>query len=224
MIFEHIKLDSLDFDLKSETQDNGKRQYVTPSGVSYPSVTTVLSSYSKAGIAKWRARVGEVEANKISSQASRRGTSLHTVCEKFLLNELTDLKMQSMMPMTKELFLQVKGLLSEHIGKIYCLEQALYSDKLKVAGRVDCIAEWKGKLSVIDFKSSSKLKTKGYIKNYFMQCSAYAEMFGEITGMPIEDIVVAIAVENEGKPQIFEEKKHGYLEELNSYIMNYENK
>ena len=139
MTFEHIKLPELDFDLEAVTTESG-RQYKTPNGISYPSVTTVLSSYNKKAIYEWRARVGEEEANKVSGKASRRGTALHTVCEKYLLNEMNELRMHTMMPNIKELFLQLRPELDRNIGKIYSLEQALYSDGLKIAGRVDCIA------------------------------------------------------------------------------------
>lgn len=219
MTFDHIKLPELDFDLEAITTESG-RQYKTPNGNSYPSVTTVLSSYNKKAIYEWRARVGDKEANKISGKASRRGTALHSVCEKYLLNEMNELRMQTMMPNIKELFLQLRPELDQNIGKIYSLEQALYSDGLKIAGRVDCIAEWNGELAVIDFKTSSKEKWEDGILNYFMQCSAYAEMFGEITGKPINKLVVAIAVE-EGKPQIFVRDKELYLPQLKQYIAKY---
>ena len=219
MTFDHIKLPELDFDLEAITTESG-RQYKTPNGNSYPSVTTVLSSYNKKAIYEWRARVGDEEANKISGKASRRGTALHSVCEKYLLNEMNELRMQTMMPNIKELFLQLRPELDQNIGKIYSLEQALYSDGLKIAGRVDCIAEWNGELAVIDFKTSSKEKWEDGILNYFMQCSAYAEMFGEITGKPLNKLVVAIAVE-EGKPQIFVRDKELYLPQLKQYIAKY---
>jgi genome maintenance exonuclease 1 len=219
MTFNHIKLSELDFDLEAVTTESG-RQYKTPNGNSYPSVTTVLSSYNKKAIYEWRARVGDEEANKVSGKASRRGTALHSVCEKYLLNEMNELRMHTMMPNIKELFLQLRPELDRNIGKIYSLEQALYSDGLKIAGRVDCIAEWDGELAVIDFKTSSKEKWEDGILNYFMQCSAYAEMFGEITGKPINKLVVAIAVE-EGKPQIFVRDKEPYLPQLKQYIAKY---
>lgn len=219
MIFNHVKLPELDFDLVAETTDSGRR-YVTPSGNAYPSVTTVLGSYNKKAIMEWRARVGEETANKISGKASRRGTALHTICEKYLLNEMSDMKMQTMMPNIKELFLQLRPELDSNIGDIYSLEQALYSDRLRVAGRVDCIAQWGGKISVIDYKTSTKLKFEENILNYFMQCSAYAEMFGEITGKPIDQLVVAIAVE-EASPQIFVRSKAPYIRQLEQYINKY---
>ena len=216
-MFEHVSLPELDFTIKQVNSDNG-RKYVTPNGDSYPSVTTVLSSYNKQAILEWRQRVGDAEANRISSQASRRGTAMHTVCEKYLLNEMTDMKIKTMIPTTKELFRQLRPELDKNIGNVYALEQALYSDRLMVAGRVDCIADWNGVISVIDFKSSSRVKSEDGIQNYFMQCSAYAEMFEERTGKPIEQIVVAIPVENEDLPQIFVRQKYNYLNELQKYI------
>lgn len=217
--FEFVTLESLNFDLKAETTEQG-RKYLTPSGNLYPSVTTVLSSYNKKQILEWRNRVGDETANKIAGKASRRGTSVHYVCEQYLLNLMNDMRMKMMMPNVKELFLQLRNSLDENIGKIYCLEQALYSDQLKIAGRVDCIAEWQGKLSVIDFKTSTKKKDEDNILNYFMQCSAYAEMFEELTSLPIEQIVVAIATE-EGESQFFVRKKKDYLENLRSYVSQY---
>lgn len=217
--FEHIKLESLNFDLEATTSESG-RVYKTPEGNLYPSITTVLSSYNKKGILEWRNRVGEEAANKISRQAANRGTKLHYVCEQYLLNLMNDMRFKMMMPDTKELFMKLRPYLDKHIGKIYAIEQSLYSDRLGVAGRVDCIAEWDGELAVIDFKTSSKLKEEHYIGNYFMQCSAYAEMFEERTKLNISRIVVAIAVENE-EPQIFVREKTKYIDPLMLLIENH---
>lgn len=218
-MFEFVKLPELDFDMKAVTTDSG-RVYVTPSGKKYPSVTTILSSYGKKALFEWRQRVGAEEANRVAAKASRRGTALHTVCEKYLLNEMSSMKLASMIPTTKELFYKIKPHIDTNIDKVYALEQALYSDTLGVAGRVDCIAEWNGKLSIIDFKSSSKQKNKDNIGNYFMQCTAYAEMFGELTGQNIEQIVVLIGTE-EGPGQVFVESKENYLNSLKEYISNH---
>lgn len=216
-MFEHVKLPELDFQLKQITTDNG-RKYVTPSGNSYPSVTTVLSSYNKKAIMEWRSRVGDAEANRIASQASRRGTAMHSYCEKYLLNEMNSMKIRSMMPNVKQLFRQLTPELDNNIGKVFCLEKSLYSDNLCIAGQVDCIAEWGGELSVVDFKTSSKYKKEENIQNYFMQCTAYALMFEHLTNRPIEQIVVAIAVEEGDEPQIFVREKHKYVNDLMQYL------
>ena len=169
--FEFVKLPELQFDLLTETTESG-RTYLTPTGEKYPSITTILSSYNKKAFFEWRKRVGEEEANRIARKASSRGTKMHTVCEKYLLNEITEVKMRTMMPDTKSLFLQLKPFIDANVGKIYGLEQALYSHKLRLAGRCDCIAEWNGKISIVDYKSSTREKSEDGILNYFMQCSA----------------------------------------------------
>lgn len=215
MPFNHVKLPELNFNLESVTTDAG-RQYKTPMGATYPSVTTVLSEYNKKAIYEWRQRIGETEANKISARSSSRGTKLHSLCEKYLLNE----ELGEVMPDTKELFRSIKPYINVSVGDVYAIEQSLYSDKLRIAGRVDCIAEWDGQLAVIDYKTASRQKDEGHILNYFMQCSAYAEMFGELTGKPIDRIVVLIAVEHD-MPQLFVREKNDYLPFLNKYIDKY---
>ena len=178
--FKLCKLESLDFDLKTQTTEQGRR-YITPSGDAYPSVTTVLSEYNKKAILEWRQRVGAEQANKISRVAANRGTRVHSLCENYLLNKLTELKEQSLMPDVKQMFSSIKPIMDTNIGNVYATEQALYSNVMKLAGRVDCIADWQDELAVIDFKTSSKPKKEEWITNYFMQCAAYAEMFTELT-------------------------------------------
>jgi len=217
--FNHVKLSELNFDLESETTEKG-RVYKVPGGDLYPSITTVLSAYNKQAIYEWRQRVGEEVANKISAKASGRGTKLHNTVEKYLLNEMSDMKIQTMMPDIKEMFFDVRKVIDDNIGDIYGIEQPLYSRKLRLAGRCDCIAEWGGELAIVDWKTASKTKDKSHIENYFMQASAYAEMFEEVTGKPINKIVIAIAVESEGT-QLFVETKEKYLANLQKYIDKY---
>ena len=217
--FNHVKLESLNFDLKAETTDSG-RLYATPTGERYKSITTVLSNHGKQAIMEWRERVGAEEANKISGKASRRGTRVHKICEDYINNEISEMKMQMMIPDMKELFFKIKPIIDENLGDVYSQEQALYSHRLKIAGRVDLIGYWNGKLSVIDFKTSTKQKEENYIQNYFMQCTAYALMFSELTGMWIDDIVVLIATE-EGPAQVFERQIHDYRKPLMQYIAKY---
>ena len=202
-------------ELNTETV-NGKRYYVTPQG-KLPSITTVLSILSRDAIKKWRERVGEAEANKISTKASRRGTNVHAMCEHYINN---DLDTKKYLPNDRETFNSLKPVLDEHLDNIYAQEVPLWSSYLGVAGRVDCIAEWDGKLSVIDFKTSRKLKKKEYISNYFQQCAAYAVMWEERTGIPINKIVVVIAVDGE-EPQVFEEKRDNYIYECVETIARY---
>jgi ATP-dependent exoDNAse (exonuclease V) beta subunit len=218
-IFNHVKLPSLDFDLKAETTDSG-RLYATPTGEKYKSITTVLSNHNKQGIMEWRDRVGAEEANKISSKAANRGTKVHKICEDYINNATNEFRLQTMMPDLKEMFFKIKPIIDEKLGDVYSQEQALYSHKLRIAGRVDLIGMWNGKLSVIDFKTSNKQKEEESIQNYFMQCTAYALMFSELTGMWIDDIVVLIAT-GEGEAQIFERRIDDYVKPLMQYIDKY---
>jgi len=217
--FNHVKLPSLDFDLKAETTDSG-RLYATPTGEKYKSITTVLGNHNKQAIMEWRKNVGEERANRISSKAANRGTKVHKICEDYINNEINDFMMQLLMPDLKELFFKIRPIIDENLGDVYSQEQALYSHKLKIAGRVDLIGIWNGKLAVIDFKTSIKQKQEENIQNYFMQCTAYALMFSELTGMWIDDIVVLIATE-EGEAQIFERQIHDYQKPLMQYIDKY---
>jgi ATP-dependent exoDNAse (exonuclease V) beta subunit len=218
-IFNHVKLPSLDFDLKAETTESG-RLYTTPTGEKYKSITTVLGNHNKQAIMEWRKNVGEERANKISSKAALRGTRVHKICEDYINNDTTDFQLNMLMPDLKELFFKIRPIIDENLGDVYSQEQALYSHKLRIAGRVDLIGMWNGKLSVIDFKTSTKQKEEENIQNYFMQCTAYAVMFSELTGMWIDDIVVLIATE-EGSPQIFERQIHDYQKPLMQYIDKY---
>ena len=217
MNFKHVGCD-IDYDLATETI-NGKRFYVTPGGNKYPSVTTITSQYNKQSIMEWRKRVGEEEANRISSKAAGRGTRVHTMCENYLNNQEDYLQKQ--MPDAIVMFKTLQPLLNEYVNNIHALEVPLYSDYLRTAGRVDCIAEFDGTISVIDFKTSSKPKEDKWIQNYYMQCSAYAVMFEERTGIPVPRIVVMIAVDGE-KAQIFVKKRNDYIDGFIKYRDIYE--
>ena len=203
-------------DLRTENI-NGKRHYVTPNGNKYISITSLLSNLSKADIQKWRERVGEAEANKISTKASRQGTGVHNICESYIKNEYGYL--DGRMPNEIDMFTSIKSLL-DPINNIHCVEGAIYSDELELAGRTDLIAEFNEELAVIDYKTSRKIKTWEMCHSYFMQGAFYAHAYEERTGVPVNDIVIIIAVENE-KPLLFRETKDRWLEPLKSVIYKY---
>lgn len=216
--FNHTPIDLGYSDLNATTTSK-ERRYALPDGNSYPSVTTVLSILSEEHIQKWRARVGEEEANKISARASGRGTRVHLICEKYIDNE-PDF-MEGFTPDIVATFLSMKDTLDNRIGDVYAQEAALYSDHLGLAGRVDCVGVFDGKLSIIDFKTSRKLKKKEWIEGYFIQESAYSIMWEERTGMPITQLVTIIAVDGEPEPQVFIEHRDNWtktlLETINEY-------
>ena len=199
-MFEHVELDLPPID--RETID-GVRYYKIPDDeqlLKLVSITSVISHYNKEFIAKWRKRVGEVEANKITKQATSRGTDFHTLTEFFLKNEECD---TDVLPISQFLFKIAKSEL-KNLNKIYGLEKALYSKELGVAGTVDCIAEYKGELAIVDFKTSKKAKPREWIDHYFVQCAAYACMLYEMTGIIVKKFVIIMACED-GDCVVYEE-------------------
>ena len=180
------------------------RLYETPSGKRYPSVTSVTGLLGKEAIIAWRKRVGEEEANRISTRAAKRGTRIHSLCESYLNNEHVEPDI-----FDSETWSTFKPILSR-INNIHCLETPLYSDHLQVAGTVDCIAEFDSKLAVVDFKTSKRIKQRDDIHGYFMQCAAYAVAFEERTGISVPNIVILMAVDDE-LPLVFKEKRNTWI-------------
>lgn len=199
-------------EIVDETTESG-RTYITPEGNRYPSITTVLSINSKDAIAKWRKRVGEEEANRISRIASERGTRIHEMCEDYLFNRYSEGKEVPNVANDRDNFLKIKRILDKNVGKVFALEVPLYSDTLEVAGRTDLIAEWLGSVAVIDFKTATKPKEEKWIQNYFQQGSGYCKMWEERVGWGIETIVIIIAVDN-NPAQVFVKRRDDYLPDL----------
>ena len=213
--FNHEKIDIGYEDLIATTTDTG-RTYSTPDGKSYPSITTVLSILSEDAIRAWRERVGVEQADIISGKASRRGTKVHSIVEKYLSNEDTTQEL----PHIRQSLANLKPVLDNNIGKIYGLEVPLFSHHLKLAGRCDCIAEYNGVPSIIDFKTSKYIKKKERITNYFAQGAAYAIMWEERTGMSIPNIVIIMDVDHE-KPSVFVEHRDNWTKLLEDTIDEY---
>ena len=198
-------------ELKTKTVDR-KRFYVTPEGNEYPSITTVLSPRNKKGLMEWRKRVGNDVANHIANKAAIRGTKVHKMCEDWLNEDFSqetwDKHKKDFFPYT--LFNELKNQKFEYITDVYAQEMTLYSDKYKVAGRVDLIANYQHHLSIVDFKTSTNERKDSYNENYYIQTAAYAEMFEEMTGTPINQIVILVVTEN-GTVQEFVKEKDEYL-------------
>ena len=215
--FKHNAPSQVGPDLNTQSI-NGKRYYITPKGEKYPSITTVLSDRGKEGIRKWRAHVGNDVANQIMRSAAKRGTAVHQLVEDYLNNE--ELSKQDVLPVA--LFSILKPEL-DNINNIIIQEGGLYSDRLGVAGRVDCIAEYKGKISVIDFKTSTKEKKEEWVENYFIQGSAYCEMYEERFSQTIDQVVILIVTED-GAVQTFIKDKKDYLPLLKMAIKDFNEK
>ncbi|AIX24123.1 exonuclease [Synechococcus phage ACG-2014j] len=218
-LFNHVGLDPIEM---SAEMVEGKRVYLTPTGHHYPSVTTVIGNNAakKAGIAKWRARVGEKAANAKTTRATGRGTKYHSIAEDYFNNDL-DLKKYKSHPLPVLMFHHSRPTL-DRINNIYLQEAALYSKHLEIAGRVDCIAEFDGVLSIIDFKTAAEPKREKYLYDYFVQETAYACMLQENYGLSVKQLVTIVACENgETQVKVLPPKKEFFMK-LMSYISEYQ--
>ena len=217
MTFTHLnKLG--DFELEANTID-GVRYYTLPNGKKAPSITSVTSFYNRQTFINWRKKIGEEEANKITKVSTDRGTRFHDLVEKYLLNKDID-TIDGVLPSTKALFLSAKDSI-DNINNIHALEKPLYSEYFGIAGRVDCIAEYNGELAIIDFKTSKKIKPEKWLENYFVQETAYACMYYEMTGTVVEKIVTLMVAEN-GDVHVYEKRNKGeYIKLLTKYIKEF---
>ena len=188
---------------------DGKRVYVTPEGNVYPSITSILGQQPKPGIEEWKEKIGYQEANKIMKESAALGTMVHSLCEDYLYNE----KLQCEDQEAISVFNRLRFLLG-NIDNIYGIEVPLHSDILKVAGTADCVAEYNGVLSVIDFKTSRKPKREDWIEDYFIQAFFYSAAFFEMTGSLPEQIVILVAVRNSFEVQVFRKP----FKEMDTYI------
>ena len=201
---------------KLKRQNIDGARYYTVNGRPMVSITSVTSHWNKQIFVDWRKRIGEAEANRITRRATSRGTATHSLIENHLLNKEVEFDK----PSPKMLFLQSKETL-KNINNIYALEESLYSEELGVAGTVDCIAEYNGELSIIDFKTAEKPKPRDWIENYFVQAAAYACMFFERTGIPVKKLVIIMTCEN-GEVTVYEEyDKIKYMKKLVLYIQKF---
>ena len=193
--------------LETKTVDK-KRFYVTPEGKEYPSITTVLSPRNKEGLMKWRKKVGNDVATHIANKAAVRGSKVHKMCEDYLNGLDMEKHKKDFLPYC--LFNELKNQTFDNINDVIGQELVLYSDKYKIAGRTDLIANYKGELSIVDFKTSTNERKDSYNENYYIQTSAYAEMFEELTGQPINQIVILVVTED-GIVQEFIKDKQEYI-------------
>ena len=210
MEFIHEKIDMGYVDLDRRDCEDGRR-YVTLDGNAYPSVTTILSILSEESIAKWRAKVGEEEANKVSLRATTRGTAVHAIIEKYMNNEPD--YAEGYLPHVVQSLENLKPLLDKHVTKVYAQEVPLYSDHLQMAGTCDAVVEWDGVPTIVDWKTSRRPKKKANIGNYFMQLAAYAVMWEERTGMPIQQTRIVMDVDD-FHPVMYKETRDAWIDKM----------
>ena len=214
MAFNFIELDKTVLPKTKGKRIDGFRFY-NIDGKNYPSITTVLGIRKTEQLKGWREKIGEGVANWEMGRAARRGKSFHTLVEQYLKGETPSIR--DVLPIG--LFKLMKPYIDQ-IDNIHLLEAIMYSPKLTIAGQVDCVAEYNGKLSVIDFKTANKERQEDWIENYFLQTTAYAHMFEETFGKPVEQVVILLASED-GTVQTFVKNKADYEEELSKSIQNF---
>lgn len=192
------------------------RYYRTPEGNLYPSVTTVLASIPNPGLDEWRKAVGEEEAARVSKRATTRGTALHSYCEDYLTGKNP----------TLDIFDTVAYAgLSKHLDLIepICIEEQLYSDKLQVAGTLDCLGKYKGELFVIDFKTTSSLKHDGEFDSYWLQTAAYSMMVYERLNLVVPNLLIIMQDLTAGECNVYRQKSSVWLPRFKEIRDAYEN-
>lgn len=192
----------------TSAEDSSIRLYRTPDGI-FPSVTTVVGWEKRLFFESWR-----INNKKESERVCTRGTNLHSLLEDYILGK--DIKLSHLDYRTQDLFYLIKPKVDE-LEEIYALETPLWSKKLGLAGRVDCIGLHEGKIKVIDFKGSTRPKDPRDIQNYFLQATAYCLMWQDRTGERINDFSIFLASE-EGTMQVFSEKTKNFVSDLKKTI------
>ncbi len=215
--FKHIVVPKAEL---STQNVNGQRHYQLPDGTLLKSVTTILSErLDKTALLEWKAKVGEAEAQRISTQAARRGTAIHSIAERYILNE-ENYYSPNEMPINIESFKPIKKVLDEHVDNVLGVELPLWSKALGCAGRTDLVAEYDGKVSIIDFKTSRKLKKQEWIESYFLQSTIYSMMFERMYSIAVPQIVIIITVDDELEAQTFVMDRSKYVNRVIEILTN----
>ena len=216
--FTHLECP--DISTIKQVNANGKRHYETPAGP-LVSITTVIHHFTPDGIKQWRENMGEDVANYIMRTSSIRGTRVHKLVDSFLSNE-------SLANITREYGVTAVGLFNlmrpalERISNIVAVEKRVYSTDpaIMVAGTTDCVADYEGILSIIDFKTSSKMRAQDTIDSWMIQATFYALAWECLTGQKISQLVIICATED-GQTEVFKSEPSEYVERLKKLIADY---
>ena len=201
---------------KKET--TGCRLYELPSGQWVPSITSVTSFYNREKFIEWRKKIGDEKANRITKRATTRGTDFHEIAQDYL--EQKELIWEEHLPATQFMFHHAKPFIDK-IDNIHAIERSMYSEFFGIAGRVDCIGEYDGELAVIDFKTSERIKPEAWLENYFVQETAYACMYYELTGIPVKKLITIMTTPS-GEVKVFDKRnKDEYIKLLVKYIKKF---
>jgi hypothetical protein len=216
--FNHVKVPALRRIGVLNTPDG--RFYISPNGVYLPSVTTILGWHNRGFIESWMNRIGIDKATRIRDQAATRGMIIHTLAEMYLKGEPIDYL--HMDPFIKMLFLPIREEINR-VDNVRHIESTVYSENLRTAGTTDLIADFDGVPSIVDFKTSLRLKDADKIENYFEQETAYSLMYEELTGERIDQIVTIIVNESQydNSTQVFINKREDFIDSLKRKIAVY---
>tara|TARA_R100000008_G_scaffold79343_1_gene60965 strand:- start:245 stop:889 length:645 start_codon:yes stop_codon:yes gene_type:complete len=190
---------------------NSSRYYVTPDGNNYPSVTTVVNWDKREFFAEWR-RNNPGKSEAILS----RGTKVHKLIEDYIEVGMVPAQED---PVVNSMFSNLVSMV-DSLDEVVAVEAPLYSDLLKLAGRVDCVGIMDGEYCIVDFKTSSKIKQEKYLTEYWCQATAYAIMWQERTGIPVPKIAIMM-VSVDGKKKLFTKDSRDLVPVLKSKIDRY---
>lgn len=212
--FRHELLSKVEL---SDVVIDGKRFYDTPAG-EYKSVTTIIGeSQDKSWLDSWKARVGEDEAKGILTQAGIRGSAIHSLAEKYVMNDPDWAR--GAMPVNVWTFKKIAPLLDEHVDLVYGIEYPLWSDMLKTAGRTDLPCVFDGVNTIGDFKTARSRKDRDSIPGYFVQATAYAVMMEERTGVRFPQVAIMLAEDEGDRAKLFVERARDWYPEVARIFM-----
>jgi len=206
-------------ELECVTTDAG-RYYVSPNKVKLTSVTTMLGRSSDHDwLDAWRERLGAEAADAETQRCADRGEAVHLACELYLMNR----PMDEVVAAAGSYLFMFKQLLPylNKVDRVYAQEIPLFSEVLQLAGRVDFVGTYNGKICILDFKTSNNLKTRGMIEDYSIQLCLYSFMFEEMFGKRIDSLYNIISNERGVTATMIEFKRsdvaHKAIERIKLY-------
>jgi len=207
-LFNHIPIN---FQQAQLIEKDNAHYYQTPKGDIFPSITTILkktmSIEKQQNLQTWEEQ--EIAAEYITRESSVIGTQTHKLIENFL-NEITSSEEFRLLSVAH--FNNLIPFLQK-INDIHGTELRLYSDTMKLAGTSDCIAKYDGELSIIDYKTKRSNQQEEWMTDHFIQGTAYSQMFKELTGIEVKQIVILVSSEKNTRME-FVKKAEDYVDLL----------
>ena len=192
--------------------------YQTPNGEIYPSITTILqntmSNEKKESLQNWKEQ--EIASEYITQEAAIIGTETHKLIENHIneVRQTDEVRLLSVAHFNNLIpFLQ-------KINDVHGTELRVYSDVMKLAGTSDCIANYDGELSIIDYKTKRSNQKEEWMTDHFIQGTAYSQMFKELTGIEVKQVVILVSSEKNSKME-FVKKTENYKDLLTKRLNQY---